>query len=248
MFNTLKDKDWIRLILLIIGFLIYAIAIDSANIILIFVTVIVLIYIVRWVLRPQLSQKRNKEKKTKGLHNSSTIKITSLKSKDCEQIHWFLTRRVNVVENMIKNDITGLSENGLIDLLVEECDNKLKDIRPSEIAKKRIAPVGILMGAIFTTLFSAYLYDNSLISNQVEGSKTLTECVLKIVSELSNTIISNENILTLFMIVCFCIAIIYLTISFIFLPIIVSYIDRDWILTKELKSILRYIQKKQDKA
>lgn len=239
--------EWKRFILLIIGTVLYPITIYSANLIFIAVAVILLIAGVRLTLHPQLSKKRNKGKKTK-LHKCSTTKTADSKSKDCEQIQWFLTHRIEVVENLITKDITGLSENEFIDMLVAECDDKLKETRPSEIAKKKIAPVGVLTGIIFTTLFTAYLYNNSLIANQVEGSKSLTEWVLKIMPEISNAIISNENTLILFMILCFCITIIYLTISFIFLPFIVSSIDRDWLLTKELKSILRYIQKKQANA
>lgn len=246
--NDLKELGWIRILLLIAGIVLYAIAICRANLLFIVVTVIFLIIAVHWVLRLQLSKNRTKGRKSKDLHKGQKTNTKDSKNKDCEQIHWFRTRRVNVVDNMIKKDITGLSENELIDMLVEECDNKLKETRPSEIVKKKIAPVGVLSGIIFTTLFTAYLYDNSLISNQVEGSKSLTEWVLKIMPEISNAIISNENTLILFMIMCFCIAIIYLTISFIILPFIVSSIDRDWLLTKELKSILRYIQKKQSNA
>lgn len=247
-FNDFKKLGWVRILLLIVGFVLYAIAICKANLIFIVVTVIFLIVAVHLALRPQLSKNRTQGRKHKGLHKGQNTNTKDSKNKNCEQIHWFRTRRVNVVEKMIKKDITGLSENELIDLLVKECDNKLKETRPSEIAKKKIAPVGVLVGIIFTTLFAAYLYDNSLISNQVEGSKSLTEWVLKIMPEISNAIISNENTLILFMILCFCITIIYLTISFIFLPFIVSSIDRDWLLTKELKSILRYIQKKQANA
>lgn len=242
-FNDFKKLGWVWILLLVVGFVLYAIAIFRANLIFIVVTVIFLIIAVHLALRPLLSKNRTQGRKSKGLHKGQKTNKKDSKNKNCEQIHWFRTRRVNVVENIIKKDITGLSENELIDLLVEECDNKLKEIRPSEIAKKKIAPVGVLSGIIFTTLFTAYLYDNSLISNQVEGSKSLTEWVLKIMPEISNAIISNENTLILFMIMCFCIAIIYLTISFIILPFIVSSIDRDWLLTKELKSILRYIQK-----
>lgn len=244
-FNDLKQLGLFRILLLIAGFVLYAIAICRANLMLIIVTVIFLIVAVHLVLRPQLSKNRTQGRKSKGLHKGQKTNTKDSKNKDCEQMQWFFTRRIKVVENLITKNITGLSENDFIDLLVVECDDKLKETRPSKIAKKKIAPVGVLTGIIFTTLLTAYLYNNSLITNQVEVSKSLTEWVLNIMPELSNTIISNENTLTLFMILCFCIAIIYLTISFIFLPFIVSYIDRDWILTKELKSILRYIQKKQ---
>ena len=220
-FNTMRGIDCIRWVLLLAGLGVLLWSIHNSYFILVLVSVLSLIGIVCWWIRSNPPHQR----------------------KNCEQLQWFRKYRVDIVTSMINEDISSLPKGEFIDFLLEECDNKLKEIRPSKIVKKRLAPVNVLISIISTALLTAYLCDELSITDQIEGCQSFIEWFTKIMPELSKVIISNENILTLFVIMCFCALFIYLAIVFIVLPIIVSVIDRDWLLTKELKSVLLYIKR-----
>lgn len=68
-------------------------------------------------------------------------------NKKFPQMEWFKKHRVAVVREMLQRSNIGLSCDRGIDLLIAECSEKLKEVRNSEITKKRLkAPNFQLIG------------------------------------------------------------------------------------------------------
>lgn len=254
-FKTLKDfglLQWIALIslLLVIGLFIWAMW--TANLIFIICTVVISILTVNFFVIPQLFryENNNYEKGKNDLvcseqqeNQNGSITSDDTKTKSTYlQLRWFQTHRVEIVNKIISDKVTGMSKEKCIKLLLEECDLKLKETRPSAVAKKRIAPILAPIGIVFTTLSTAYLNKVSLVSESVEGTASLDEWFLEILKELGSSIISDDVTFTLFIVVCIYLIVFYLSLAFVILPIVISIIDRDWLLTAELKSILHVIQ------
>lgn len=163
--------------------------------------------------------------------------------KKFQQMEWFKKHRVAVVRKMLDRNNIGLSSDRGIDLLIAECSEKLKEVRNSEITKKRLKPLLAPIGIIFVSLSTAYLFDVNLISEEIESTTFSIAWFSEIMQSLATDIVSSETTLLLFIILCVYVILFYLVYAFIVLPFFVHIIDRDWYLIEELKEILLYIKK-----
>ena len=98
---------------------------------------------------------------------------------------------------------------------------------------------------VFIGLSTAYLNYEYVSDTAIEYESSAIEWAMNIISLLAKDIICNPNTLTLFLIVCGMLFILYLVAVFIIWPILVEILDRDWILTKEIKRSLLYIKHKK---
>ena len=160
------------------------------------------------------------------------------------QLHWFLEKRVELVRAMLDEKRTGLPIEKCVDLLLEQCDNALKEPPPSKKIIKKLVPPFAFIGLVMTTLLSAYLYADSPFS-EIQVFAKPGEWLNVIMSDLAPELISDPRLLDLFLMLCVCLVVIYLVIAFIGVPLIVFRFDRTRHLTEELRSVLQYIKKCQ---
>ena len=192
-------------------------------------------------------------KKFKGLGIKGTYKLLLRKWKDTEgylngektHAKWFHKKRINRVDSMLKNSNTGLKENACIELLLKECDEKLKETRKSDIVYNRMKPLNVPFALVFIGLSTAYLNNKYVTETAIAYESSLIEWAMNIISLLAKDIISNPHTLTLFLVVCGLLFLLYLVAVFIIWPILAGILDRDWILTKEIKDSLLYIKHKK---
>ena len=192
-------------------------------------------------------------KKIKGLGIKGTYNLLIRKWKDTEGYlngektcaKWFHKKGISRVDSMLKNSNTGLKENACIELLLKECDEKLKETRKSDIVYNRMKPLNVPFALVFIGLSTAYLNNEYVTETAIEYESSLIEWAMNIISLLAKDIISNPDTLTLFLVVCGLLFLLYLVAVFILWPILADILDRDWILTKEIKDALLYIKHKK---
>lgn len=168
--------------------------------------------------------------------------IDGTDSTSCQQIRWFARQRIEVAKCLLDDICTDVSKESCLDLLIDECTEKLKEVRKSEIVKNRLKPLLAPIGIIFVSLSTAYLYSTNIISNKIDSGTFSNEWFSEIMKALAADIISNDSTLLLFIVLCVYILIFYLICAFVLLPILVQIIDRDRYLIEELRSALLYIK------
>lgn len=158
------------------------------------------------------------------------------------QVKWFRKNKIERIKIMLKNSNTELKENACIELLLKECDEKLKETRKSDIVYSRMKPLHVPFSVVFIGLITAYLNNEYVTDTSIEYGSSLLEWAMGIISLLGKDIISNPKTFTLFVVVCGLLVLLYLVAAFIIWPIITMALDRDWIITKEIKESLLYIK------
>lgn len=176
--------------------------------------------------------------------SSPTESIASTQPQNCQrQLNYFLTQRVQMVQAMLDESITGLPINQCIALLLSECDCMLSRAKPSETIKPKIKPFLNLIGLIFGILFSAYVYKDYVgLNNESEVSFQK-----QIVAAFSHLVNNNSDLLPTFIVLALLVIIFYFFVVFIAIPhYFIPLLDRNWILAQELKDVLSYIKEKID--
>lgn len=174
------------------------------------------------------------KKKSKGESDSEEATI-------CAQTRWFVDKRVAIVKKMLDFDNTGLAPAKCIDLLLSECDSKLKSTPPSEIAKRRLKPLIIPMTIVLISLITAWL-NIMLPATNISFDGSLSQHILSVMKVLATDIAHSKTIMTYFVTICVYATVIYLAVAFIILPAIMSVADRDFLLTTELREVLLYLK------
>ena len=167
--------------------------------------------------------------------------VTSPSPKEQAQMNFYLTKRVQPVEDMLNEKVTGLPVNKCVDLLLRECDAMLKCTRPSETFKTRIKPILKFPGALFGILFSAYMCKGNSVS--------LPESELSLANQIgtfiSKVLSISPDLLPSFVLLAILATVFYLYIVLFIIPYCcIPLLDRNWILAQELRDILTYIKEK----
>ncbi len=182
-----------------------------------------------------VSRKANpRGKKSKG-NSSDEVSIS------CAQTQWFLSKRVAVVKKMLDSKNTGLDPSKSIDLLLVECENKLNSTRPSEVFQKRTKPILAPIAIIILSLITAWL--NLMLPNaNIPLVESFSQHILAAMDALASSIILSRTLMVYFVFICIYATAIYFAVVLIILPEIVKIIDREFLLTAELRDVLLYIK------
>lgn len=165
----------------------------------------------------------------------------SEKSISCVQTKWFRKKRVDIVKKMLDFNNTGLAPAQCIDLLLSECDSKLKLTRPSEVIKKRLKPLIIPITIVILSLITAWL-NIMLPATNISFDGSFSQHILSVMKVLATDIVHSKTIMTYFVTICVYATVIYLAVAFIILPAIMSVADRDFLVTTELREVLLYLK------
>ena len=153
----------------------------------------------------------------------------------CTQTQWFIDKRVDTVKKMLSSNSTGLAPLECIDLLLVECDNKLKSTRPSELIQKRIKPIIIL------SLITAWI--NIMVPEMnISFADSFSKYFLSVMQVLASNIILSRTLMVSFVAICVYATAIYLAIVFVIFPAVMSFVDREFLLASELRDVLLYIK------
>lgn len=177
---------------------------------------------------------RNREKTRQGY-------IRCWASILCTQTQWFIDKRVDTVKKMLSSNGTGLAPLECIDLLLVECDNKLKSTRPSELIQKRIKPTIIPMTIIILSLITAWI--NIMVPEMnISFEDSFSKYFLSVMQVLASNIILSRTLMVSFVAICVYATAIYLAIVFVIFPAVMSFVDREFLLASELRDVLLYIK------
>ncbi len=174
---------------------------------------------------------RNRWKKTEGFLNGEETRVRSVRK-----------NRVESIRKIIDKSNFGLEENACVELLLLECNEKLGEARKSEVAKRRIKPLMVLMSIVVTSLITAYINSTFLLDEEIKTSTATIEWVKEIMDAFATAIISSQNMLMLFFALCLVATIYYTVAVFMVWPVFVGILDREWVLTEEVRSALLYIK------
>lgn len=159
----------------------------------------------------------------------------------CTQTQWFIDKRVDTVKKMLGSNSTGLAPLECIDLLLVECDNKLKSTRPSELIQKRIKPIIIPMTIIILSLITAWI--NIMVPEMnISFEDSFSKYFLSVMQVLASNIILSRTLMVSFVAICVYATAIYLAIVFVIFPAVMSFVDREFLLASELRDVLLYIK------
>lgn len=151
----------------------------------------------------------------------------------CTQTQWFIDKRVDTVKKMLSSNSTGLAPLECIDLLLVECDNKLKSTRPSELIQKRIKPIIIL------SLITAWI--NIMVPEMnISFADSFSKYFLSVMQVLASNIILSRTLMVSFVAICVYATAIYLAIVFVIFPAVMSFVDREFLLASELRDVHLY--------
>ena len=174
---------------------------------------------------------RNRWKKTEGFLNGEETRVRSVRK-----------NRVESIRKIIDKNNFGLEENACVELLLLECNEKLGETRKSEVAKRRIKPLMVLLSIVVTSLITAYINSTFLLDEEIKAATSTIEWVREIMDAFATAIISSQNMLMLFFALCLVATIYYFVAVFMVWPILVGILDREWVLTEEVRSALLYIK------
>lgn len=177
---------------------------------------------------------KKETKKSKGESDGEEATI-------CAQTRWFVDKRVAIVKKMLDFDNTGLAPAQCIDLLLSECDSKLKLTRPFEVIKKSLKPLIIPITIVILSLITAWL-NIMLPEMNISFDGSFSQHILSVMKVLATDIVHSKTIMTYFVTICVYATVIYLAVAFIILPAIMSVADRDFLLTTELRDVLLYLK------
>lgn len=180
-------------------------------------------------------------RKTPQRRKKSQDKSSNEASIECEQLQWFLNRRVAVVKRMLTSNNNSLASSECVELLLNECENKLNSTRPSEIFQKRIKPIVSPITIIVLSLVAAWL-NNMLPEANISFEESLAQHILSVMKVLASNIVLSRTLMVSFVFVCIYATAIYFAIVFIVLPEVGKFLDRDYLLTAELKDSLLYLK------